>query len=480
MKHPAQILLLLFILSSCGKSHNDKQVLATVGNDVITADEFVLNYEFGHGHLRSGDNPKKSYLQFLIYESLLAQEAARQNLDTLPAIEHAMHTLREELLIERVFEEKVLAHIEVSDEEIRDEINKDAVSFKFRLLPAGTEEEASRLFQAMRVSSFEDVMQAQLEAIPELKLVEGDLTSPYVKAEELDPEIMGIIQNLPLNEPSAPRYYRGAWYLFEVMDIRRQRLSEEDYEQKSPSYHKIIFNRKAMEKGAVFVAETMEPLGVSTKRAGFEILNNALFAWYADKTPERNLLHYINDQHLEKPYTRALVEHADAPLVSYRDADWTIYDFLQHFTPGRYVIRPDDARSFKARLADIVGLVVRDVVLLDIAAGEDLQDNELFQRATELWKNKWLFQEYLKLMASDSTEAGRPAVAAHAKSLEDRFNVDVNWAMLDTLQTSVSKVNPNMTVHLFKNNANKMPFPIADPNWKIEQPTPHSSDAKKQ
>ena len=465
----AWICLCLVLIAGCRRG--DDAILARIGDEVITADEFVLNYEFGHGHLRAGDDPKRDYLQFLIYEALFAREAATRRFDTLPAIRHAMHTLEEELLIERVFEEHVLSTIEVTDEEIRTEINRDAVSFRFRLLPAGSEAEARRLREAILASSFDEVMEARLAAVPELRLVEGQLNSPYVRAEDLDPAVLDILKDLPVNQPSEPRFYRGAWYIFEVQDIRRQRLSEDDYRLKAPSYRKILYNRKAMEGGTAFVARTMEPLGVTTKRAGFEMLHRALFQWYSARTPERNLLHYIEEQRLRTPYTQALIDHYAEPLVEYRDARWTIRDFLAHFTPGRYVIRPDDEQAFKARLADVVALVVRDAVLLNIARKEKLDENEEYRRSIRQWKNKWLFQEYRnRLVAGLDASVARARLRVTAESLMARTTVQVNWTMLDTLQTSVSKANPTMTVHLFKNNANKMPFPIVDPNWRAIDP----------
>ncbi|MFK7847304.1 MAG: hypothetical protein AB8G77_18560, partial [Rhodothermales bacterium] len=201
-------------------------------------------------------------------------------------------------------------------------------------------------------------------------------------------------------------------------------------------------------------------------RAGFEILNQALFAWYKDNSPQRNLLHYIEDQRLVTPYTELLKENAQIPLVTYKDVSWDMYDFLSHFTPGRYVLRTDDAQAFKARLADIVGLVVRDKVLLEIADQESLNDNPDYNRTLAVWKNKWLFQEYRNLLLAEQPNADSKLIATHAERLKDQYKIDVNWRMLDTLQTNVSAVNPTMTVHLFKNNANKMPLPIADPNWK--------------
>ena len=115
-----------------------------------------------------------------------------------------------------------------------------------------------------------------------------------------------------------------------------------DYEQRAPTYRKVIYNRKAMEGGQAFVTETMEPLNVVTKRQGFEVLNEALWEWYRAETPVRNLLHYIEEQGRDTPYTRKLIAHYAADLVHFGDEHWTIRAFLEHFTPGRYTLRARD------------------------------------------------------------------------------------------------------------------------------------------
>ena len=127
-------------------------MLATVNGEVITVDEFRLNYEFGHGHLRQGNTPREDYLRFLILEQVIAHEAQRMQLDTSAAVIHAMHTLREELLIERVFEEHVLADIEVTQAEITAEINENAVRFQFQFLPARSRAEAMRLHETDQIA----------------------------------------------------------------------------------------------------------------------------------------------------------------------------------------------------------------------------------------------------------------------------------------------------------------------------------------
>jgi hypothetical protein len=487
---------------ACRPAAPDAPVLARVGDDYVTADEFRLDYEFGYGHLRRGDDPKRAYLGLMLLEKAMARKARALNLDTLAAVRHAAHTFREELLIEEVFQTRVLDAIGITEEEIRAEINKGAVRFQFRFLPAAGEQDARQLYNAVRERGYEAVLAERTAEIPELQAMSDQLTSPLVDAETADPALLAILQNLPLNTPSEPVMYQGNWYVMEVVDIRRERIAETDYAAKAPSARKVIYNRKAMEQGAAFVAETMEPLGVATKRAGLELLFMGLWDWYSDTTPERNLLYYLEEERLDTPYARALVASFDEPLVSYQGITWTIRDFLVHFTPGRYILRADDLRAFKARLSDLVALVVRDAVLLDIAAADGLERSPAFQRIFQRWEEKWLFQEYARLLDAERApdeaslrayyEAGTHAlpnaipfdsltsdlrgrlVSRRASEEQRRFadsllaleRVWIDYAMLDTLSVYVSPANPTMTVNLLKSNSNKPAFPVVDPNWR--------------
>ena len=468
MKQIGLFFILLLTLISCTNDPVDEKdtVLARIGEDVITVNDFLLNYEFGHAHLRKGG--AREYLNFMVYETLMAQEAEALRLDTLPTLQNAMNTLKEELLIERVFDEKVLTHIEVTQEEIEAEINKMAVSFQFRFMPAISQQDAGQLQLAMQERGFDTVLEERKEEIPELSAVEGQLQSPYVKADEIDGELLDILKDLELNTPSNPVMYRGQWYIFEVRDIRRVRLSPEDYENKSSSYEKVIYNRKALEQGGAFIAQTMEPLGVRTKRAGFEVLNAALWAWYEEEQPESNLLYYIDELGLKKPYIDQLVENYDRPLVEFDREAWTIQDFVTHFSPGRYIMATENPEAFKARMADVVALVIRDYVLLDLADREAMGNNPGFEQELRKWKLSWLSLEYKKWLNQDSSATWNAVTYnQHAQQLMTQNEVSIRWGILDTLSLSVPAGQPGPTVHLLKSNSNKRPFPIVDPGWKV-------------
>ncbi len=495
----AASVLLTLIFSACARRPPEEPVIARVGDAHITAEEFLLNYEFGHGHLRQGEDARRAYLDFMIREKALALEARNISLDTAQTIVHALHTLREELLIERVFEEHALQGVEVTNEEIREEINRAAVSIRFRFLPAASEANAYAIRDVMTRHGYGQALEQSQETIPELPIARGELTSPLLSVEDIEPAILSILEGLEINTPSKPVEYEGYWYVFEVIEIVRRPVSASDYERLAPRYEKVIYNRKAMEAGQAFVAGTMQPLDVITKRRGFELLKEALWQWYSTETPIRNLLHYIEDQRKDTPYTRLLVSGYDTDLVYFGDERWSIRSFLEHFTPGRYSLRARDPALFEARLADVVALVVRDAVFLRMAADEQLDDTPEFRSTLEAWKDKWMFQEYVKLLLQSSpvvgvtalvdpggpwpeAEAGvagsgsvpadatqmrtRSWLAHYADSVAAGYGISVDTAMLDSLPLTHTASNPRLTVHLVKSNSNKMPFPIVDPGWR--------------
>jgi hypothetical protein len=84
------------LLAGCGRNEPAEPAVAYVGGEAITAEAFRLSYEFGHAHLRRGDDPGRTYLDLMAREKVLAQEARRLHLDTLASIRHARQTLTED------------------------------------------------------------------------------------------------------------------------------------------------------------------------------------------------------------------------------------------------------------------------------------------------------------------------------------------------------------------------------------------------
>jgi peptidyl-prolyl cis-trans isomerase C len=108
-------------VAGCKRDGKTGPVVAKVGNDTITADEFKKRLDETSPFLRARYNTverKKEFLESLIRNELLAQEAARQGLDKSPAVKEQVKRAMIQELIKKQLDEK-LAGNDIPDSELK-------------------------------------------------------------------------------------------------------------------------------------------------------------------------------------------------------------------------------------------------------------------------------------------------------------------------------------------------------------------------
>jgi len=503
------LLSFLVLVISCSSknesnTNSDVDVLARIGDEVITARDFRLDYEFGFPHLMRSEDRKAEYLEKMVAELVLAKEGYNRGIQDKESIQRALQTITEERLIEEVFQRHVLSKIEVDENEIRDEVQKMAVSFEFSFLPADSKLHAEYLRQQLEGAPFEKIVETMINDTGLDEIDPDRFRSSLTPALDIDPDLLEKLKNLKLSTPSNPIKYKGQWYIFIVENIIRKPLSPSDFAEKGVSARKIIYNRKAMEGGTRFVSETMDPLKVETVRGPFNALAELMYQWYVNEDiPSGPLWKVVVDKHSQKDYLAGIYELRDQTLVTTSEQTWTIQAVLEKLNTGRYTMRADNFRAFSARLADVIGLVIRDSRLLKIAEDEELGLDPNMQREIRKWQNKWVFREmrtkileeipfndslvfdYVReeqfypdeLLSRHPNELSEGQVnrfrsdymssklMEKADELKNEFEVEIYYERLDTLQISHSSANPNMTFQLLKQHNNRQPFPVLDPVW---------------
>lgn len=498
------IILVLLYLGCADSSHtNPENVLATVGDYAITEEDFLMNYEFGFPQNKLGEDAPRAYLQKMINELLIAQKGFEMNLDTAANIQHAVETIRQEALIQKVFDTYVTDQIEVTDEEIKAEINKAAVSFQLKFLPAQSEAQAFLLKQQVEENGFDAVRTNFANEMMVGELSENDFITPYMTSEEMDPQLLSLVENLELQTISEPIQYNNQWFLFMVNNIRRKPVAPEDYIQKAETYRKVIYNRKAMQMAEVFVSDLMTPLNVTTHREVYVPFAAAMYDWFYVEIPTGGIIHKIKSRNTS--YLRKIDDLRDKKLVSWKEGSWTVEEFFGHFNPGRHQLRTGNPQEFNTVFADVIALTVRDYYLMEMARKEDLDESEAVKKETRQWASKWVFQsardrflnqldftnevvqnfyedrlsdypfngkeiiEYSNLRDQQKRQVRKDYLAFHLQQYADSLAKDkpvfINeekWAAI-TAQIDVDR--PEIPTQLLKQNSNRMAFPVVDPNW---------------
>ena len=107
--------------SGCGQSSQESPVLAIVNGKSITLGEFDFrwsNLSESSKHRYEGESGKQKFLDELISQELLMQEAKKLGLEYSPEIRRRIQRFKEDLLLKEVMQEAVRAKVEITQQEL--------------------------------------------------------------------------------------------------------------------------------------------------------------------------------------------------------------------------------------------------------------------------------------------------------------------------------------------------------------------------
>jgi len=507
------VLLSVFLILSCNEKSNNTNnevVLAKVGDAVITVDEFRKNYELGFGNLKKGNNPKKTYLDYMINEKILALEGYDLGYDKFENVQKSLKTLEKELLIETLLQTEVKDKINVSDEEIRDAINKSKVSFKFRYWVEPNFNRALKVAEAMKVKGYADVVDEILMENPEYIIDPKLLETDYLDYMQVSPDVLAAIQDLPYGEISDPVEMRDHYYIFQVVDIRRGAVTENEYMTKASSFEQIVFYRKFEQALVEYGTRLLDPKNIKTKRNAFDMLAEALQEWKTINPNERTIFSEdIQKTKNNRPALNKLHGNLDMPFFEYNEGEVSIEEFLKSFKAKKFLKDFEGKTDFIGFLHSEIQSTIRDYFLLKEAEKKDLRTNPKLQNELSLWRDKLVYGETRNNLVKNvtvnenevedyfehhqdkykSTKNITPKLSSvykqvkrdafqnqiHSKineeieTLKKKYGVQINETVLDTIKVVEFQKSKWATMQVFKSGSNRPALPVVDPNWSLNK-----------
>jgi len=490
---------LLIAACSAGSETVTGEVVARVGSDVITTEEFRLSYSLGFPHSMRGGPPRMAYLERMISERLLALEGYRLGIDESPWVRQRVRSMRAELLVEQVFEREVNDRVTVSEDAVREAAGRQGVRFKLRYLPASNRAEAEELRAVATGLGFEAAAERLRQRDPESGVALSDLESPYLAVHEIDAALLDAVADLEAGRISEPIPFRGAFILVQVVDIRRNAAGGALDPTDRARMEQVQFHLEAKKLAREFVTGTMEPLDVRLKGDAYRRLRRHLWDWHLAAPPDGNL--YAGLQPAKGEYADSLRSMLDLVIMTTRDEQWSVERFLRDFPADRYPLSAQDAKSFDSDLYDAFGLTLRDRMFVEIAEREGMDSRPEFRKEMKRWTDKWVYRGLVRAMAdtvhvSDSdvreyyvkhlrhygmevdfadvqdqvvADAQRAKLQTllpgQFRRLRQRYPVEVNDRVLAglALDDPLGVAGPAVTV--LKGHTGRPAFPIVDPHW---------------
>ncbi|NWF75216.1 MAG: peptidyl-prolyl cis-trans isomerase [Nitrospirae bacterium] len=256
-------LMFTLLLGCASMKTGDDLVLAIVDGEPMTEEDlkYVLTISHRREDLSSaGSIDLKNYIQKLIDDELIIQEARKSGMDKLPEIKQAIdaYILRESVV--RLHDEEIVRKVSVTEEEIKEYYKCNYERFTIGYIETDSEEKAKEaLGQLKNNVDFKQIavaysLHSSQEKGGEIILLKGTL----------NPLLKNVIVNLKPGEISDVINNKDKYYIVKL--IERKAAPEDEFKKLQKSIEKEIRKKKEKELSDKYLQYLREKMKVKINR----------------------------------------------------------------------------------------------------------------------------------------------------------------------------------------------------------------------
>jgi len=382
----------------------DRIIVATVGNVTITAQEFLLNYEFGPAFPKRRNNSKLQYLNFMINEKLLALEGYARGLHKTQRTRDALAEIEGDLASEELYKNDVATTVVVTDQDIVNGIRNKRSTLALKWIFSSTETGIATYQQLLKEgASFDSVFALQLR--DSVSAEDRALRTTRFDLAMTNPVLAGILDSLAVGTVSLPIHVDDGWYIVRITGSQTSPIMTQTEEERlREDVHRAIVQRKSDRLSDQYVNQIILDSKPTIERRAFDILQTYLAK---NIVPSGQFAQWDMAGLLMKKW--GPVDFTDIEpfkrqaIVTYLHGKLTIADFLRWYDARSTALHlaVSSPQSFFASLEGFVWRMVRDKLLVQRAFKKRLQFGAAVQKQKKWWEEKLLY-EAEKSMIGDS------------------------------------------------------------------------------
>ncbi|MGE5679405.1 MAG: hypothetical protein ACM34K_00860 [Bacillota bacterium] len=406
-----------------GNNKLSSKVLATVGDMKITAQEFMTSYEYGPAFVKRQKDSPRRYLNFMIYEKLLAQEGYIKGVDRSEELNAILSDIEADLATEELYRRNVWNKINITKEQIKSAAEKDKISLSLKWIYRPElkeiEEDYSKIkngfpFDSLFVKQFSDSI---------------DYEDRYMETNRFELErknnLLGrIVDSLRPGEISLPIKTPDGAYIVKLESFSKEMITTESEREKiSNDVRRALFKDKADRLSDEYVNKIMTEENPVIKREAL----NMLKAYLGKKIlPEEvfnkwDLLKNIRTSHGD--FNPADIgPYLEIRLVELKNGGITIKDFIRWYTTRSPYIKlgTKSHQALYLSVQQAVWRMVRDKLLTDIAYKQKLNNLNEVKLQKKWWKDKLVYSQ-MKLELAGSIKLTEERIKEYYEKNKRRF-----------------------------------------------------------
>lgn len=237
------VLLVILFITNCSQNKRT-ELVAIIGDEVITCEEYVSRYQNSLVKTGINDNLKHRYdfLRMLIDETVLLNYAETSGFSQRPDIINKINSKRDQVYINYYYENHVYPELDVTEREMREAFRRSNIRVHARHLYAPTQQDAWKIREELDSGlTFEELAQKYFKD-PILASTGGDLG--WFSFDEMDPAFEDVAYSLELGEISNPVKTDNGYSIIQVIEREVNPLMLEHEFRKNENWIRMQVKRR--------------------------------------------------------------------------------------------------------------------------------------------------------------------------------------------------------------------------------------------
>ncbi|HEX2868284.1 MAG TPA: hypothetical protein VHO03_14660 [Ignavibacteriales bacterium] len=386
-------------------------VVANVGSIRITAQEFLTNYEFGPAFLKREKNSLRRYLDYMIYEKLLALEGYEKGLDKSEDVKMMLSDIEGDLATEELYKNDIWDRISVKKSEIDEGVRKEQIQMELKWIYKPTLEEIKEEYLKLQNgASFDSLYNEQFKT--GVKPGDRHLETTAFSLRKKNPLLAGIIDTLKAGTVTLPVKTPDGCYIIRLCNLWHNMITtESEMEKLKYEVNRAILKERADSISDHYVQSLMtkenpvivrETLNILKAYLGYKFLGPEK---YKEWNMAKNILTAYPgfDPAVITPYEKNV-------LVKKSNGNITLENFMKWYSTREPFINFDKTshQAFFVYLQNIVWRMVRDRILTGLAFKEGFQKKDDVRLQKKWWLDKLVYSKMkLEIAASILTDEAK-------------------------------------------------------------------------
>jgi len=370
-------------------------ILAQVGPLNVTAQEFMLSYEYGPAFTKRESDSKKHYLTYMIYEKLLALDGYDRGLQSSPMVKEILNEVDADLATEELYKDDVLNSVNISDKEIEHGVSGENIHLGLKWIFSPVQDDIFRDAKLLRSgASFDSIFTVRC---PDSASADNrSMQTTRFKLEMKNQALAAAVESLALGTVTPPIHATDGWYLVKIVDVWKNPIVTETentklhedvrralLQHRSDSLSDQYVRRLLLAKNPVIEKESFDLLQA---HLGKKFLSAEKFsAWEMDKKLAA---------HARPPDLDSVDLYRSNVLVTMNNAKYLVGDFLDWEKPRDPYVSLDtkSPRAYFVSVEQLVWRMVRDRMLTAEAYRRGLQKKESVVKQARWWEEKLVYR----------------------------------------------------------------------------------------